>query len=282
MSTTPLRDALNDPCRRPDRLQPFVPPGERIAARPRPPDRTASARNRAGPQGARGCPRRGATTASVPAACRRGDRRGRQQDIRRHESGPAGRRPSARAWGMERGDLLEANGAIFNGPGQGAQRGRRGRRPDRRDRQPGEHQRADRDEQRTRYPEGAVLRADPPRPQPGDQPAGQEDRRQGHRHQEDDDLGRPGQPNTHIFHAEVGGKNAAEVVNDQAWVENDFIHTVAKRGAAIIDARGASSAASAASATTNAARRPAALQTITVIGSRWRSSPTAAMACRRA
>jgi malate dehydrogenase len=57
-----------------------------------------------------------------------------------------------------------------------------------------------------------------------------------------------------IFHAEVGGKNAAEVVNDQAWVENAFIPTVAKRGAAIIDARGASSAASAASATTDAAR----------------------------
>ncbi|MBV8927751.1 MAG: malate dehydrogenase, partial [Mycobacteriaceae bacterium] len=57
-----------------------------------------------------------------------------------------------------------------------------------------------------------------------------------------------------IFHAEVGGKNAAEVVNDQAWIEDDFIPTVAKRGAAIIDARGASSAASAASATTDAAR----------------------------
>jgi len=57
-----------------------------------------------------------------------------------------------------------------------------------------------------------------------------------------------------VFHAEVRGKNAAEVVNDQAWIENDFIPTVAKRGAAIIDARGASSAASAASATTDAAR----------------------------
>jgi malate dehydrogenase len=57
-----------------------------------------------------------------------------------------------------------------------------------------------------------------------------------------------------VFHAEVGGKNAAEVVNDQAWIENDFIPTVAKRGAAIIDARGASSAASAASATVDAAR----------------------------
>ena len=51
-----------------------------------------------------------------------------------------------------------------------------------------------------------------------------------------------------IFHAEVNGKNAAEVVNDHAWLENDFIPTVQKRGAAIIEARGASSAASAANA----------------------------------
>jgi malate dehydrogenase len=57
-----------------------------------------------------------------------------------------------------------------------------------------------------------------------------------------------------IFHAEIGGKNAAEVVGDQDWVENTFIPTVAKRGAAIIDARGSSSAASAASATVDAAR----------------------------
>jgi malate dehydrogenase len=57
-----------------------------------------------------------------------------------------------------------------------------------------------------------------------------------------------------IFHAEIGGKNAAETVNDQAWLEGDFIPTVAKRGAAIIEARGSSSAASAASATIDAAR----------------------------
>ncbi len=57
-----------------------------------------------------------------------------------------------------------------------------------------------------------------------------------------------------LFHAEVKGKNAAEVVNDQAWIEEYFIPTVAKRGVAIIDARGASSAASAASATVDAAR----------------------------
>ncbi len=51
-----------------------------------------------------------------------------------------------------------------------------------------------------------------------------------------------------LFHCEVGGQNAAELVNDQQWLENDFIPTVAKRGAAIIEARGASSAASAANA----------------------------------
>ncbi|WP_369146051.1 malate dehydrogenase [Streptomyces sp. R44] len=51
-----------------------------------------------------------------------------------------------------------------------------------------------------------------------------------------------------IFHAQVAGKNAAEIVNDEAWLAEDFIPTVAKRGAAIIDARGASSAASAANA----------------------------------
>ncbi|MEU3310486.1 malate dehydrogenase [Nocardiopsis sp. NPDC055551] len=51
-----------------------------------------------------------------------------------------------------------------------------------------------------------------------------------------------------LFHAEVNGSNAAQAVNDQSWLENDFIPTVAKRGAAIIEARGASSAASAANA----------------------------------
>jgi malate dehydrogenase len=51
-----------------------------------------------------------------------------------------------------------------------------------------------------------------------------------------------------IFHAKVNGQNAAEIVNDQEWLENDFIPTVQKRGAAVIEARGASSAASAANA----------------------------------
>jgi malate dehydrogenase len=50
-----------------------------------------------------------------------------------------------------------------------------------------------------------------------------------------------------IFHATVDGKAASDLV-DQSWLESDFIPTVAKRGAAIIEARGASSAASAANA----------------------------------
>jgi malate dehydrogenase len=51
-----------------------------------------------------------------------------------------------------------------------------------------------------------------------------------------------------IFHAEISGRPAVDVVADRGWLENDFIPTVAKRGAAIIAARGASSAASAANA----------------------------------
>jgi malate dehydrogenase len=52
-----------------------------------------------------------------------------------------------------------------------------------------------------------------------------------------------------VFHAEVAGKPAWEAVGeDRAWLESDFIPTVQKRGAAIIEARGSSSAASAANA----------------------------------
>jgi malate dehydrogenase len=48
--------------------------------------------------------------------------------------------------------------------------------------------------------------------------------------------------------AEIGGKPAGDVIADRAWLEGDFIKTVQQRGAAIIEARGLSSAASAASA----------------------------------
>jgi malate dehydrogenase len=53
------------------------------------------------------------------------------------------------------------------------------------------------------------------------------------------------------FHATIGGKPAAEVIGDDAWIKTIFIPTVQKRGAAIIEARGQSSAASAANAAIN-------------------------------
>jgi malate dehydrogenase len=51
-----------------------------------------------------------------------------------------------------------------------------------------------------------------------------------------------------LFHAQVRGERAVDVVDDMAWIENEFLPDVGKRGAAIIEARGSSSAASAASA----------------------------------
>jgi malate dehydrogenase len=49
-------------------------------------------------------------------------------------------------------------------------------------------------------------------------------------------------------HAKIGGRPATEVIGDDAWLQNEFLPTVGKRGAAIIEARGQSSAASAANA----------------------------------
>ncbi|MCC6458179.1 MAG: malate dehydrogenase [Caldilineaceae bacterium] len=53
------------------------------------------------------------------------------------------------------------------------------------------------------------------------------------------------------YHAEIGGKPASQVIGDDAWLRETFIPTVQKRGAAVIEARGQSSAASAANAAIN-------------------------------
>jgi malate dehydrogenase len=55
-----------------------------------------------------------------------------------------------------------------------------------------------------------------------------------------------------IFHATIAGQNAAEVIDDQQWIEEEFIPRVQKRGAEVIEVRGASSAASAANAAIDA------------------------------
>lgn len=53
------------------------------------------------------------------------------------------------------------------------------------------------------------------------------------------------------YHAEIGGRKATEVIDDDAWIKGTFIPAVQQRGAAIIEARGTSSAASAANAAIN-------------------------------
>ena len=51
-----------------------------------------------------------------------------------------------------------------------------------------------------------------------------------------------------FYHAKISGKPVTEVITDTAWLQNEFIPIVQKRGAAVIETRGASSAASAANA----------------------------------
>jgi len=68
-------------------------------------------------------------------------------------------------------------------------------------------------------------------------------------------------------HAKIGGKDAATVIGDKAWLENEYLPTVGKRGAAIIDARGQSSAASAANALVDHVRdlmTPGAIHSVAV------------------
>ena len=57
-----------------------------------------------------------------------------------------------------------------------------------------------------------------------------------------------------FYHAKINGNPATQVVTDQAWLQNDFVTTVQQRGAEVIKARGASSAASAANAIISSVR----------------------------
>jgi malate dehydrogenase len=58
-----------------------------------------------------------------------------------------------------------------------------------------------------------------------------------------------------FYTAQINGRSAAEVIDDEVWLQNEFIPTVQKRGAAIIAARGASSAASAANGVVDSVRK---------------------------
>ena len=79
-----------------------------------------------------------------------------------------------------------------------------------------------------------------------------------------------------VFNAQVGGGDAWQAVGeDREWLESDFIPTVGKRGAAIIEARGASSAASAANAAIDHVRDWVARLARRATGCPWRCPPRA-------
>ena len=93
--------------------------------------------------------------------------------------------------GMERADLLSANGAIFTVQGKAIAANAKADCKVLVVGQPGQHQRAHRDAQRQGHGPGPLHRDDPPRPQPRHQPAGRQGRRAGLVHQAHDHLGQP-------------------------------------------------------------------------------------------
>ena len=129
-----------------------------------------------------------------------------------------GARP--RTKGMERGDLLAGQRRHLQAAGQGHQRPRRGRHQGPGRRQPGQHQRAHRAGRRPGRTGRALHRDDPPGPQPRALAARR--RRPASRSPRSRKLTIWGNHSAtqypDIFHAEVAGKNAAEVVNDEKWL----------------------------------------------------------------
>ena len=133
--------------------------------------------------------------------------------------------------------------------GRGDQRRRRRRHQGPRGRQPGEHQRADRAVERARRPARALHRDDAPRPQPRDRAARQKIGAAGRRRHQHDRSGATTRPTQYpdLVQREGGGRaRRRSAVDDEAWIADEFIPTVGKRGAAIIEARGASSSAASA------------------------------------
>ena len=152
--------------------------------------------------------------------------------------------------GMERADLLKDNGKIFIAQGKIIDAVAADDCPRRRGRQPLQHQLHDR-RQPGQAP--AARTASPPWcASTRTAAAPSSPRRPACRSTTVSDLFIYGNHSPTMFadftHAKIDGKPAAEVIGDEAWLKNDFLPTVGKRGAAIIAARGLSSAASAANA----------------------------------
>ena len=159
-----------------------------------------------------------------------------------------GARP--RGPGMERADLLAANAQIFTAQGKALDKVGQPQRQGAGGRQPGQHQRLHRDEERARacrartsppccaWTTTARLRRSPPRP--------------ASRWSAIEKLSVWGNHSPTMYadyrFATIDGKAVKDMINDQVWNADTFLPTVGKRGAAIIEARGLSSAASAANA----------------------------------
>ena len=184
--------------------------------------------------------------------------------------------------GMERSDLLSANGGIFKPQGEALSRTREARRQDPRRRQPGQHQRPDRDVERRRPRPRSVHGDDTARPQPGDHAARPEARRARHRRQEDDDLGQP-LDDAVPRPVPLRGRRAATPTRPSATTS----------GSTARSSRPSPSAARPSSRRAERRRRrrpPTPPSTTsgrgrsarrTATGCRWRSRATAATACRR-
>ena len=219
--------------------------GPRPAGDPAAP-RAADGQGAGGPEGRDD----GARGLRVPAA-RRDDRH------RRPEGRLQGRRTCALLVGAKpRGPGHGAQGPAarerqdLHRAGQGARRGRGARHPRARRRQPGQHQRLHRDEVGAVAAAGQLHRDDAPRPQPRAVAA----RGEGERARRLDRQGRRCGATTRrrctptTASRPSGGRLVKELIDDENWNRNEFLPKVGKRGAAIIEARGLSSAASAANA----------------------------------
>ena len=171
--------------------------------------------------------------------------------VRRRQRRRCSSAPARAAQGMERGDLLEANGGIFKPQGEAINAGAADDVKVLVVGNPANTNALIAQAQRARRPARALHRDDAPRPQPRDRAARRASsaRPVVGRHEHD----RSGATTRRrmypdLFHAKVGGRVAVERGRRRGWSRTTFIPTVAKRGAAIIEARGASSAASAANA----------------------------------
>ena len=232
---------------RPDRLRPAVPDRLRPAPRPRHAGPAAAAGDPAGRAGRRGGGA-GAAGLRVPAAVRRRHHRRRHAGVRRRQRRAARRRPPAheghgarRPAGGQRRHLRPAGRAINAGAADDVRVLVVGN--------PANTNALIAQAAAPDVPGRAVHRDDPARPQPRRRAARREARRAGRRGQADDDLGQPlRHPVPRPLPRRGRRQDRRRAGRRPPGCATTFIPTVAKRGAEIIEVRGASSAASAANA----------------------------------